>query len=187
MKHINIVFIALLFALFSSTEARAQQVAVKVNGLMCAAFTPNIGCEVVIADNSSVDLSVFGHYKPFGIHSSILGIQPEYRYWFNGRPMIREYVGATMLYSSYDMTFSKQVFDGDGLGFGLTGGYVFSFGKRWNLELSGGFGFFFFHQKQYYKGDNYDDYFVDEAVKANSWGYELVPIKLGVTISYIIK
>ena len=60
-------------------------------------------------------------------------------------------------------------------------------GKRWNLELFGGFGALLFHQKQYHADDHYDDYFVDEAVQANAWGYKLFPIKLGVTFSYIIK
>ena len=72
-------------------------------------------------------------------------------------------------------------------GIGLTGGYVFSLGKRWNLELSGSFGLLWFRQKQYYVHDNYDDYFVDEAVKTNARGYKLFPVKLGVTFSYIIK
>lgn len=70
---------------------------------------------------------------------------------------------------------------------GLVGGYVFRLSDHWNLELCGGFGILGFKQKQYYRHDNYDDYFVDEAVKANSLGYKLFPAKLGVTFSYIIR
>ena len=101
--------------------------------------------------------------------------------------MIREYVGVTALITTYDIGLGKRVYDGDAAGLGITGGYAFMLSKRWNLELSGGFGLIGFHQKQYHRDDNYDDYFVDEAVKANAWGYKLFPMKLGVSFSYIIK
>ena len=85
------------------------------------------------------------------------------------------------------MTFSKKVFDGEAFALGVTGGYVFDLAPRWSLELSGGFGFLFFNQKQMTIHDNYDDNFVGESVRANSWGYKLFPVKLGVTFIYIIK
>lgn len=181
------VCVAALFFFVSGQEAKAQQVGVKTNALMWLAMTPNAGCEVVIGEHSSLDLSVFGHYKPYGMQSELLAFQPEFRYWFNGRPMIREYVGVTALITTYDIGLGKRVYDGDAAGLGITGGYAFMLSKRWNLELSGGFGLIGFHQKQYHRDDNYDDYFVDEAVKANAWGYKLFPMKLGVSFSYIIK
>ena len=180
-------FVVAVILMMCCGEVRAQHLAIKSNLLMDAALTPNLGLEVVTGEHSSVEVSVFGNHKPYGLHSTLIGIQPEYRFWFNGRPMIREYVGATALFTSYDIGLGKQVFDGDAAGLGISGGYAFMIGKRWNLELAGGFGVLFFHHKQYHKDDNYDDYFVDEAVKANAWGYKLFPIRLGVTISYIIK
>ena len=58
------VCVAALFFFVSGQEAKAQQVGVKTNALMWLAMTPNAGCEVVIGEHSSLDLSVFGHYKP---------------------------------------------------------------------------------------------------------------------------
>lgn len=179
--------VAALVLMLCCGEARAQHLAIKTNALMDVALVPNIGLEVVTGEHSSVDVSVFGSHKPYGLHCTLLGLQPEYRFWFNGRPMVREYVGFSALLTTYDIGLGKQVYNGDAAGIGITGGYAFMIGKRWNLELCGGFGALVFHQKQYHSGDNYDDYFVDEATKANAWGYKLFPIKLGVTFSYIIK
>ena len=54
--------------------------------------------------------------------------------------MTREYIGVGMLLTTYDITWKeKNVYDGDAVGLGLTGGYVFSLGRRWNLDLSGSF------------------------------------------------
>lgn len=179
--------VAALVLMLCCGEVRAQHLAIKTNALMDVALVPNVGLEVVTGEHSSVDVSVFGSHKPYGLHCTLLGLQPEYRFWFNGRPMVREYVGFSALLTTYDIGLGKQVYNGDAAGIGITGGYAFMIGKRWNLELCGGFGALVFHQKQYHSGDNYDDYFVDEATKANAWGYKLFPIKLGVTFSYIIK
>ena len=137
-------------------EARAQHLAIKTNALMDVALVPNVGLEMVTGEHSSVEVSVFGSHMPYGQHCTMLGIQPEYRFWFNGRPMIREYVGITALFTTYDISLGKPVYTGDAAGLGITGGYAFMISKRWNLELSGGFGALMFHQKQYHADDNYD-------------------------------
>jgi hypothetical protein len=187
-KRLIVVFVAVCALLVSSQEAQAQQVAVKTNVLFWAGMTPNIGCEIVTGEHTSIDLSAMGHLKPFDLPSKLVAIQPEFRYWFNGRPMTREFVGITTMIASYDMTVSKKfVYNGNAVMLGLVGGYVFALSDHWNFELCGGFGVLGFKQKQYYINDNYDDYFVDEAVKANSMGYKLFPAKLGVSFSYIIK
>lgn len=170
-----------------AVDASAQSVAVKTNALMWLGLTPNLGCEIVTGEHTSVDFSMFGHKNPYGLTSEVIGIQPKFRYWFNGRPMIREFIGAGMLLTSYDTTIGRNVYDGDAIGLGLIGGYVFSLGKRWNLELTGSFGLVFFRQKRYFDGDNYDDYYIDISPRANSWGYSLFPVDLGVTFTYIIK
>ncbi len=182
-----LVCLAAAAFVLGSPRASSQEVALKTNALMLAGLTPNFGCEIVTGEHTSVDFSLFGHYKPYGLNSKMIGLQPEFKYWFNGRPMIREYVGAGLLYTSYDITGRRQVFDGDAVGLGLTGGYVFALGKRWNLELSGSFGLVFFRQKQYNIGDNFDDYYVNRPPKPNSMGYKIMPVDLGVSFTYIIK
>ena len=180
------VIIAAGLFLFT-TKANAQQVAVKTNALMWTMLTPNLGCEVVLGNRGSLDISAFGHYKPYGVDSKIFAVQPEYRYWFSGRPMIREFVGVSTMVVGYDMKIKNQVYDGYAASAGLIGGYAFLLGEKWRLELCGGISLLFFSQKQYYKDDNYDDYFIEQVPSANSWGYKIFPAKLGVTFTYIIK
>lgn len=180
------VLLAAGLILFSS-KASAQQIGVKTNALMWATLTPNLGCEVVVGQRSSLELSVFGHYKPYGVDSKIFAVQPEYRYWFGGRPMTREFVGVSAMVADYDMTVRSHVYDGYAGSLGIIGGYAFSLGRKWRLELCGGLAVLGFHHKHYYRQDNYDDYFVGQDAPANSWGYKLFPAKLGVTFTYIIK
>ena len=197
------IVLAVVLAL-SSLDARAQQFAVKTNALMWGVLTPNAGVEIVVGERSSLDLSAF--YKPtFSadkgsfLNSRISGFQPEYRYWFNGRPMTREFIGVSAMIADYELTNAdkstgmRYVYDGNAISLGVVGGYSFILGNskdkinRWRLELCGGFSFLGFLQKRYNVNDSYDDYFVGEPVKANSWGYKLFPAKLGVTFTYIIK
>lgn len=176
--------VMLLFFFSGEQRAHAQQVGIKTNALMWAAMTPNIGCEVVVGEHSSIDLSAFGHYNPYGLDSKVLAFQPEFRYWFNGRPMIREYIGVAAMITNYDLSVNRYVYTGNAISLGLTGGYAFLLGSNWRLELCGGFGLIGFWQKHYYETD---DYFVDKTIAANSWGYKLFPAKLGVSFTYIIK
>lgn len=194
MRHLKYIFkfaaalaAAACISVALPEEAHAQQVAVKLNALYWTAMSPNVGVEIVTGEHSSIDFSVMGHYKPYGLNSKVFTFQPEYRYWFNGRPMIREYIGASAMVATYDMSLGNYVYKGNAYSAGITGGYVFALGKRWNFELCAGFSFLFFHHKQYCRHDNYDDYYIGTTVQANAWGYKLFPAKLGVTFSYIIK
>ncbi len=185
----KIAFAICLFlsAVFCSQSLGAQDVALKTNALLWASMTPNFGCEIVTGEHSSIEVSAFGHKNPYGQTSEILAVQPEYRYWFNGRPMVREYIGLGALLTTYNSTLRNEVFDGDALGIGITGGYVFALARRLNIEVSGSFGLLLFRQKQYFVQDNYDDYFVTVPHKINSRGYKLFPVDLGISLTYIIQ
>lgn len=193
----SLMLVALLFGL-QQPGAHAQQVAIKTNGLMWAAMMPNAGCEFVAGERSTVDLSVFGSTNIWGNKAEILGLAPEYRYWFNGRPMTREFVGIAALGTTYDITWGDKVYQGDAGGLGLTFGYVLNFNdfknktlqklaKRLNVEFTAGCGLVYFQQKQFYVGDSFDDYTGTGSVQANGNGYKLLPLKLGVSITWILK
>lgn len=187
---VKICFAAALCALglmVRSNTAAAQQIAVKTNLLGWAAMTPDLGMELITGEKTSLALSVFGHSRPYGQDSRLFVLQPELRYWFNGRPLTREYIGISAFASSYDMTVSSHVFAGNALAAGFSGGYVFNLGRRWNLELSAGTGIALFRQKQYWEDDNYDEYFLSGPSQVNSWGYKLFPVKLAVSMIYIIR
>lgn len=185
--------LGLLLLVAFPRQGAAQRLAVKANVLSLAAMSPDLGIEVITGERTSVSLSVMGHYRPYGIQSKLLTLQPEFRYWFNGRPLTREYVGVAAFAATYDMSLPSgnasqpNVFKGDGIALGISGGYVFNLGKRWNFELSAGAGILLFRQKQYFSGDNYEDYFVGGISAPNSSGYKLFPVKLAATFIYIIK
>ena len=182
----SITLCALLLCL-GTNQLHAQQVAVKSNGLMWLAMMPNAGCEFVAGERSTVDISLFGAVNIYGNQAKILGFQPEYRYWFNGRPMTREYVGVAALGATYDITWGDKVYQGDAGGIGMTFGYVMNLSKRLNVEFSGGCGLVYFQQKQYFVNDSFDDYTGTGAVQANANGYKILPLKLGVSVTWILK
>lgn len=180
------VCLGALFVCFGCLKANAQQVAVKTNGLMWLAMMPNVGGEFVVGERSTVDLSLFTSSSIYGNKARITGFQPEYRYWFNGRPMTREYVGLAALGTTYDITWGEKIYQGDAGGLGLSFGYVMNLGPRLNVEFCAGCGLVCFRQKQYYVNDSFDDY-TGTGVQANAGGYKILPIKLGVSVTYIIK
>lgn len=173
-------FAILFFILCLAGMARAQQVAIGTNALMWAALTPNLSCELVTGERTSLDLSVFGHVKPYGIDSKLAAFQPEFRYWFNGRPMVREYIGVSALLASYRVVHHRVLNDGDAIGIGLTFGYAIPLRKRFNIQFYSGFGAAFYRQKQHAASLPDDD-------RANARGYKLMPAKLGISLSYILK
>ncbi len=167
-------------------KAGAQQLALKANALTWAALTPSIGIEGVVGEKTSVGLMFMGHINPYGIKSKFLACQPEFRYWFGGRPLVREFIGVTAAAVAYNTTLRGQVYDGYSFVAGLTGGYAFNLGKRWNLELTAGLGIATFFHKQYSAGDNYPAYERPGSDEVNSHGYRIIPVNLGITFSYII-
>lgn len=186
-KPLTAVLTACLLCLLPCQKATAQQVAVKANALSWALATPDIGLEVITGEHTSVAMSVFGHYRPYGFNSKMAVLQPEFRYWFSGRPLTREYIGVIALGAFYDTLLAGQYYKGNAIALGISGGYIFNLGKRWGLELSGGTGVLVFSQKHYWEGDQYDQYFFGENTRPNSWGYKLFPLKLAVTFIYIIR
>lgn len=183
----RILYLLFLIGMLCPLTGKAQFIAVKTDGLKWAMMTPNVGLELVISERSSLDFSIFGNNNPWGKDVKLVAVQPEYRYWFNGRPMVREYIGVGLLAATHDITWGKHIYQGDALGAGLTFGYVFDLTTRLNLELYAGFGAVAYFQKEYYINDNYEDYENGAGSKNNSTGYTLMPTKLGVAVSYILK
>ena len=69
-------------SLLRAENASAQLLAVKANAAMYAVMTPNLSFEMVTGERTSVDFSIFGHAKPYGKDSRMIGLQPQFKYWF---------------------------------------------------------------------------------------------------------
>lgn len=186
-RRLAVFLFASLLCLLPSPKAAAQQVAVRANALSWAMLTPDLGLDIITGEHTSLVFSALGHYKPYGIDSKLGALQGEFRYWFSGRPLTREYIGATLFGATYDIHLSSRVYAGNAVGLGLVGGYSFILGERWSLDLTAGTGLVAFHQKYYLAGDRYEDYFINEVSSPNTLGIKLFPVRLAVSFVYIIR
>ena len=136
---------------------KAQLLALKTDALWDGLMTPNLGMEIVTGNKTSFGLSVFGNYKPWGMDMKMVGAIPEFRYWFGGRPMMREFIGVAALGTSYDITWGSETYKGDAWGGGLTFGYAFFLSPHWNIECYGSVGAVYYDHKHYYRDDHYSE------------------------------
>lgn len=171
----------LLCSGFCVQHTAAQLLALKTNALYDALMVPNLGMEVIVGEKTSLNASVFGAYKAWGKDIKAVGITPEIRYWFNGRPLTREFVGASIGMATYDIVWGGQRYKGDGYAAALTFGYVFVLSPHWSLECHSGIGVMGYDQQRYYIGDRVRD------SHYNVKGFMVIPYNLGVTLSWILK
>lgn len=177
-----------LLLLTATICTKAQMLAVSTDAPWLLMQTANVAAEIVVANKSSVVVSAMANHKPWGKDLKLMALQPEYRYYFSGRPMHNWFVGASAVAASYDIAWKGKVYDGSCYGAGLTLGYVWNYKKRWNIDFHAGVGMIFYKQKEYYEFDNFDDDFsVDGAQRTNANGNVLLPTRVGVSISYILK
>ena len=100
--------------------------------------------------------------------------------------MHKLFVGAGAIGAVYKLEHADKEYDGYGAGLGMTFGYVLPLGKRFNIDFHAGFGVAFYGQKEYFIGDKHD---VNEAGYeiANASGAYIIPTRIGVSISYVLK
>ncbi len=191
-KKILEFLVATCIVLLYSMDGYAQKVGVKTNLLYDATTTANLGLEIGLARQWTLDVS--GNYN--GWTSSETRkfkhwlIQPEARYWFcqkfNGH-----FLGLHGHYSKFNMGGFKLPFglykglrdnryQGDLYGAGLSYGYHWILGKRWGFEATIGAG---------YARINYDRIQCKTCGDKtgphhkNYWG----PTKAGISLIYLIK
>lgn len=194
MKQILLfTFILLSF----TTICSAQEVAIKTNLLYGAAtYTPNLGMELGIGNRSTLHIS--GGYNPWNLEGSESNNKKlvhwfsniEYRHWlcekFSGHFFGVSALGTQYNISQYELPllFGKGSrnyrYEGYGYGGGLSYGYQWILGKRWNLEANLGVGYARLHFDRYECrtcGTKVD------TEKRNYWG----PTQAGISLIYIIK
>ncbi len=167
---------------------RAQLLAVSTELTSDAMLAPNIGLELVTANRSSLALHVLYGKRILGKELQLLAVQPENRYWFSGRPLTSWFVGLGGIAAVYDLQIRGKVYDGLGAGIGLTFGYVLPLTRRLSIDFHSGLGAFFYRQKEYYATDNYDVDYTDKGFqRTNASGYHLLPTRIGISLTYILK
>ena len=197
-KNKKLLFLLTLAAL--SFSVRAQKTAVKTNLLYDATSTLNLGVEFGLSTKWTLDIS--GNYNPweFGDNRKMKHwlVQPELRYWlcekFNGHFLGlhmhgEQYNWGGMLpwgFSNGKMfgiesrQMSQYRYEGWLSGVGISYGYQWILGNRWNLEASLGIGYAHLSYGKY-NSEKCGDKLGDE--RRNYFG----PTKASISLIYIIK
>ena len=159
MKKITITTLTVFFFTFCSI---AQNMGVKTNLVHWAAMgTPNLGLEFAL--NRKYTLEISGGYNPFTFNDNRKIkhwiVQPEMRYWlcesFNGH-----FFGLHGLVGEYnaggiDIPFGRlsklkdHRYEGYAYGAGISYGYQWVIGKKWNLEFNIGGGYTYLTYDKY--------------------------------------
>ena len=187
-RMLGLTMVLILHSSFFSVKSGAQVLAVKTNLVADGLMMPSLGAEFTAGNSWSVSLSALYGEKAAFQDARLLSVQPEVRCWLSRRPMHKHFVGVAVPLASYRLETAGKVYDGYGLGLGVTFGYVMSFTKRWNLELHAGVQNFFYRQKEYYHGDPYDErYILNGQHDTNARGTYFLPTHIGASITYIIQ
>ena len=197
------LIIAVLFFLASAGTASAQKLAVKTNALYWGTATPNLGLEYAIADRWTLELE--GGYNPWTFDSEKNMkikhwlVSPEVRYWFC-ESFLGHFVGINGNYTLFNIsgiptpgvfidlssnTDSKTDLkdsrvQGWAVGAGVTYGYAFPIARRWNMELTLGYGIWYTEYGQY--ESRKCGLFQQDVQK-----WALGPTALGVSFMFMIK
>lgn len=137
----KIIFLMLLISGFSQTT-KAQDVAVKTNGLYWLTTTPNVGLEVALSRKVTLELA--GAYNPWTFKDDkkmrFWLAQPEVKYWFCEK-FEGHFVGVHLHGAQFFGGFNNKRYDGYLTGGGFTYGYDWILSPHWNLEAAIGIGY----------------------------------------------
>ena len=203
MKRLAILVISLLFV--CDIVSDAQNFAVKSNVVYWASTTPNAGVECSIAPRFTFELE--GAYNPWTLNKENNMkvkhwlVSPEFRYWFceafhghfigiNGNftqfnmgsvsvPLQKVFINlAPENASATDLSVSRA--EGWAVGAGITYGYAFPIARRWNIEFTVGFGWWYTTYSQY---ESRKCGLFQQPVSKHVLG----PTSVGVSFLYMIK
>lgn len=159
----------------------AQEIAVKTNAAYWATTTLNAGLEVGIAPKMTLDLT--GTYNPFQFrHNKKIrhwAVQPEWRYWTCDR-FAGHFFGVHGHYGQYNGGLKKYRYQGWLVGGGVSYGYQWIIGKRWNLETEIGIGY------AYLKYDKYLRTKCGKFIEKDHRNY-VGPTKLSISFMYFLR
>lgn len=135
-------------------QADAQKVGIKTNLVHWASASPNLGLEIGLGKQTTLDISA--GFNPFTFSDNKKWqhwlVQPEFRYWtcerFNGHFLAVHAIGGGFdigNVSSFPFSMWDELADyrykGHAVGGGIGYGYAWMLGKHWNLEAEVGVGY----------------------------------------------
>ncbi len=179
----------LVVLLLSAVSTYAQRIAVNTDVLMDAFCAPSLGVELTLAKKSTLNVNALYGEKILGKEMRIAALQPEWRAYISGRPMYHHYVGVVGLLATYKLNFDNKCHDGDAAGLGVSFGYVLPVKERLLIDFHTSLGGAYYHQKEYMLGEDYDNEHKNLSgyPVANASGSLLIPLRIGISVAYIIK
>lgn len=171
----------ILILLLTPVFAFTQEIAVKSNVAYWATTTLNAGVEMGIAPKMSIDLT--GTYNPFTFRDNKKirhwMVQPELRYWTCQR-FAGHFFGVHGHYGQYNGGLKTYRYQGWLAGAGVSYGYQWIIGKRWNLEAEIGVGY------AYLKYDKYLRQKCEKFIEKDHRNY-IGPTKLSISFMYFFR
>lgn len=188
MKKLLTVFCILL----STTSLFGQSVALKNNLLYDATLTPNLGLEIGLSEQSTLNIS--GGYNPFNLGDykrfKHWLVQPEYRYWFcekfNGSFIGLHLHGGEFSVADLKLPFGfmsqleDHKYEGFFYGGGVNFGHQWILSKHWSIEAVIGAGY------ARIDADKYKCAVCGEKIKSKKYNY-FGPTQAAISIIYIIR
>ena len=198
------LIIAAFAFLASFNTAFGQKVALKTNAVYWATATPDLGLEFAMGERWTFELE--GGYNPWTLdkenNTKIKHwlVSPEFRYWFCNS-FQGHFIGIVGNYAQYnigalpyevpnlfiELTGNAPMPDlrnarmqGWAAGAGLTYGYAFPIARRWNMELTCGYGWWYSEYDQF---ESRNCGLFQQTVKKHALG----PAALGISFIYMIK
>lgn len=179
MKILRIIkIVALWVSMLLPFDTIHGQVAVKTNLAGWSTTTCNIGTELSISNQSTIQL--VGALNPWSFSGEkrlrIWSIMPEYRWWpcqsFNGHFFGIHTMGGEFNVKNIDLplgilpkTKRGRHYEGWYVGGGVTYGYQWMLSRHWNFEASIGLGYDYINYKLYGQCDR-----ILEDTHRNYWG-----------------
>lgn len=182
--NVKVKQMAVAAGLLCGCQSAFGQILAVNNDLALDAFgMPNLGFELRVGERSTVALNGVVSQRLLGNDFKMVALQPEYRYWFGGRPMMHYFVGIGGIAATYDVNWKGHIYKGEAAGAGITLGYVLPLSTRINVDFHAGMGFVAYKHKEYYQGDHYE-YFTQDYNRSGAW---MMPTRVGVSVAYIMK
>ncbi|MCF0173267.1 MAG: DUF3575 domain-containing protein [Bacteroidales bacterium] len=151
MKKLKLTILLAILAFLSPAVANAQHLGISTNLLGWGTASPNLGVDVGLSKHLALDID--GMFNPFTFgenkQAHFWAVQPELRFYPRYR-FAGHFIGVEGHYSMYNFGLKEYRYDGQLCGGGLSYGYSWLLGKRWNLEGVIGFGYTRFFDKDIY-------------------------------------
>ena len=180
--------LSIVCAVVISLSAKAQMVAINTDLAMDALMAPSLGMEIVTGNKTSFGVNFIYAWKGMGKNIEATVIQPEFRYYLSHRPVHGIFMGLGAIGGRYNIEWKNKTYRGDAVGAGLTFGYVYNITRRLSLDFHAGYGAIYYNQKEHFINAHYDQDSPEQGItKANANGYYLLPTRIGLSISYVLK